>query len=69
MIPQKMQIKPGDMRTTDTPHIRTAEIPRVECTLLCSSLLREVEKFYRNPANFQAFEKWKREREGGGGKH
>ena len=44
------------------PRIRTADIPRIERTLLCSTVLREVEKFYKNPANVKAFEKWKRER-------
>ena len=43
------------------PRVQTDKIPRIERTLLCSTVLREVEKFYKNPANVKAFERWKRE--------
>jgi len=46
--------------------INTSLIPKIEVSVLCAAFLEATLKFYENDENLAGFEKWLKEREGGG---
>ena len=46
--------------------INTSLIPKIEVSVLCAAFLEATMKFYENDENKAGFEKWLKEREGGG---
>lgn len=44
--------------------INIAAIPKIEVKLLCAAFLEDIKRFYEDPVNNAAFEKWMAEREG-----